>query len=416
MNQSLRSGLAIALVTALCSPVGVASVSRAAEVQLTGSPAEPSLSGTDSPVANRPAPNSEAPLSPEVAGPLAALQADTQAASPDVIKVGERQSRRILREETIAKVQSHLFQGRAAATLYVRNIPVLTFLGDADTAESPAVSSAPKLPTPDAALLSPAGNTSITHTPEADVPVKVASRQEAEVAATTKALQPASAADASDPVWRASAVAAKLNQIDREGFDATQIAVKWSSTAPTFSPHDRYLIQIGDETLVTMGHSIILPDTTRDASRDALQATNRLRRLLGDAPPLREVAGQPQPLRLGIATQISRGLQRLGGLTGMASWYGPGFHGNRSASGEVFNQNALTAAHRSLPFGTLVRVTNLDNGRSVVVRINDRGPFSHGRVIDLSAAAARAVGVFYAGIAPVRLEVLNPSSSSRLEN
>jgi rare lipoprotein A len=90
----------------------------------------------------------------------------------------------------------------------------------------------------------------------------------------------------------------------------------------------------------------------------------------------------------------------------MASWYGPGFHGNRSASGERYNQNALTAAHRSLPFGTKVRVTNVRNGRSVVVRINDRGPHIRGRIIDLSAAAARIVGVMQSGVAPVRVEVL----------
>lgn len=89
-----------------------------------------------------------------------------------------------------------------------------------------------------------------------------------------------------------------------------------------------------------------------------------------------------------------------------ASWYGPGFHGRRTANGERFNQNDLTAAHRTLPFGTKVKVTNLHNGRSVVVRINDRGPFSRGRVIDLSKAAARIIGVFQSGTAPVVLEVL----------
>jgi rare lipoprotein A len=77
----------------------------------------------------------------------------------------------------------------------------------------------------------------------------------------------------------------------------------------------------------------------------------------------------------------------------MASWYGPGFHGRRTASGETFNAGALTAAHRTLPFGTRVKVTNATNGRSVVVRINDRGPYVRGRVIDLSRAAARAIGM-----------------------
>ncbi|MFM6515019.1 MAG: septal ring lytic transglycosylase RlpA family protein, partial [Microcystis panniformis] len=91
---------------------------------------------------------------------------------------------------------------------------------------------------------------------------------------------------------------------------------------------------------------------------------------------------------------------------GMASWYGSGFHGRRTASGETFNSGGLTAAHRYLPFGTKVRVTNLHNGRSVVVRINDRGPFSGGRVIDLSRGAAAIIGVFQSGVAPVVLEVL----------
>lgn len=86
---------------------------------------------------------------------------------------------------------------------------------------------------------------------------------------------------------------------------------------------------------------------------------------------------------------------------GIASWYGPGFHGRRTASGETFNTHALTAAHRSLPFGTRVTVTNRATGRSVVVRVNDRGPFAHGRVIDLSQAAARAIGI--TGTAPVSL-------------
>jgi rare lipoprotein A len=95
----------------------------------------------------------------------------------------------------------------------------------------------------------------------------------------------------------------------------------------------------------------------------------------------------------------------------MASWYGPGFNGNRSANGEIFNQNALTAAHRNLPFGTQVRVTNLQNGQSVVVRITDRGPYSGRRIIDLSAAAARAVGMLQAGVAPVSLDILGAANA-----
>jgi rare lipoprotein A len=78
---------------------------------------------------------------------------------------------------------------------------------------------------------------------------------------------------------------------------------------------------------------------------------------------------------------------------GAASWYGPGFHGRKTASGERFNTHAMTAAHKSLPFGTKVRVVNEKTGRSVVVRINDRGPYAHGRIIDLAQAPARALGI-----------------------
>ena len=88
-------------------------------------------------------------------------------------------------------------------------------------------------------------------------------------------------------------------------------------------------------------------------------------------------------------------------VSGLASWYGPGFHGRRTASGESFNSNALTGAHRTLPFGTQVRVVNERTGRSVVVRINDRGPYAHGRIIDLSQAAAQTIGL--SGVAKVVL-------------
>lgn len=91
--------------------------------------------------------------------------------------------------------------------------------------------------------------------------------------------------------------------------------------------------------------------------------------------------------------------------TGSASWYGPGFHGRRTANGERFNQHALTAAHRSLPLGTQAVVTNLSNGKKVKVRINDRGPFAKGRMIDLSLAAAQRLGMVNSGAAQVRIEV-----------
>lgn len=91
---------------------------------------------------------------------------------------------------------------------------------------------------------------------------------------------------------------------------------------------------------------------------------------------------------------------------GLASWYGPGFAGRRTANGEIFDPSQLTAAHRELPFNSLVRVTNDRNGRSVVVRINDRGPFKGARIIDLSRASAEAIEMVGSGVAHVKLEVL----------
>lgn len=94
------------------------------------------------------------------------------------------------------------------------------------------------------------------------------------------------------------------------------------------------------------------------------------------------------------------------GYSGHASWYGPGLYGNPTANGETLRPGTLTAAHRTLPFGTLVRVTNLRNGRSVVVRINDRGPYIGGRVLDLNKYVASLLGFIDSGVIPVRYTVL----------
>ena len=92
---------------------------------------------------------------------------------------------------------------------------------------------------------------------------------------------------------------------------------------------------------------------------------------------------------------------------GVASYYGKKFHGRKTASGERFNMQAMTAAHKTLPFGTKVRVTNPSNGRSVIVRINDRGPYAHGRTIDLSRAAAQEIGIISRGHGTVELDIVS---------
>jgi rare lipoprotein A len=115
-------------------------------------------------------------------------------------------------------------------------------------------------------------------------------------------------------------------------------------------------------------------------------STTRDRRAASDAAALMKVPG----------SEFARG---------KASWYGPGFHGERTASGERFDMNAMTAAHRTLPFGTRVRVRNPQNGREVVVRINDRGPHAKERIIDLSKAAGAALDLLQVGEAQVLLLV-----------
>lgn len=103
-------------------------------------------------------------------------------------------------------------------------------------------------------------------------------------------------------------------------------------------------------------------------------------------------------------TEITTGTSQV--ITGKASYYGEKFHGRHTASGEVYDMNKLTAAHRTMMFGTRLKVTNLWNNRSVIVRVNDRGPFKKGRVLDLSKAAARELDMIVAGVVDVRIEVI----------
>ena len=110
-------------------------------------------------------------------------------------------------------------------------------------------------------------------------------------------------------------------------------------------------------------------------------------------------------LALGGWKYAERGGRNLAFIeTGMASWYGPSFHGRKTASGERFNQNALTAAHKKLPLGSHVTVVSLDTGKKVNVEINDRGPYAAGRKIDLSKEAARRLGILDDGTSKVRIE------------
>lgn len=120
-------------------------------------------------------------------------------------------------------------------------------------------------------------------------------------------------------------------------------------------------------------------------------------------------AAPPPPGGYRVKGQTYVPLARADGYseTGLASWYGPGFHGRKTSSGEVYDMHARTAAHKLLPLGTTVRVTHLENGRQVTARINDRGPFVRGRIIDLSYSLAQELDLVREGVARVRVEALS---------
>ena len=101
-------------------------------------------------------------------------------------------------------------------------------------------------------------------------------------------------------------------------------------------------------------------------------------------------------------------------MRGISSWYGPNFHGRYTSNGEIYNMYDYTAAHKTLPMNTIVKVTNLNNNKSVIVRINDRGPFVKGRIIDLSYAAAKKIGLDVTGTAPVEIEVISSNFAKKI--
>lgn len=104
-------------------------------------------------------------------------------------------------------------------------------------------------------------------------------------------------------------------------------------------------------------------------------------------------------------------LNEMGIMT--ASWYGPRFHGKTTANGEIYNQMALTAAHKSLPFGTLLQITNFRNGKSIIVRINDRGPYIDGRDLDLSKGTAKTLGILHKGVVRVKVQEIVINSDTQ---
>jgi rare lipoprotein A len=159
--------------------------------------------------------------------------------------------------------------------------------------------------------------------------------------------------------------------------------------------------------LLAGASSVVLAGVVVTLSTQPVQADARLPRPALSAPPI--ASATPTAL----APKQTLAQTRKDVLRGIASWYGSVLNGHRTASGERFDMYAMTACHPTLPFGTMVRVVNLTSKKSVVVRINDRGILSEGRVIDLSYAAAEELNITKAGLAPVALEVLSLGHSHR---
>ncbi len=166
---------------------------------------------------------------------------------------------------------------------------------------------------------------------------------------------------------------------------------------PDFDPSQILPLQKDGKDMVQMGKELLkLPSKLDSPGADLIQLVNNLR-----------IATGAEPLNLfEVQGQVYEVAHSQNGIKGKASWYGPYFHGRMTANGEIFDQNDMTAAHKSLPFNTRLQVTNLNNGKTTIVRINDRGPYVGDRVLDLSMAAAKELGSDSSGVVPIKATIL----------
>lgn len=195
--------------------------------------------------------------------------------------------------------------------------------------------------------------------------------------------------------FSADRVAESLNRLLKTpNLDAAQLTPAFEKDLPTIKLGDRVVFKFDRD---------LAGQFDRPAELVAIDWVNNLRIALGH-----------NPLSMADAQVKMHSLQDTGSsIGGLASWYGPYFHGRQTATGEIFDQNDLTAAHPSLPFGTFLKVTNLLNGKSVVVRVNDRGPYFDNRILDLSNRAARCIGSEDKGVVPIEAEIMLPTTVFR---
>jgi len=336
-------------------------------------------------------------------------KSDTQSATQsksnslsNTLKVGETRSQSLTRvqDDSIAKIYTHKLNGKNAATVYVRGIPVVTYIESEESAKPASDSAQTDLTNLFKTKSETKKNSDAIKLPSTNVKKEEFSNSTNTVTNTVN-----DSADylltSPNPVERATAAAALINQLNRDGLDANAIIPAWNN--------GNYVIKLGDRATLKFDQQALFPQSQQNQSLDILESANLLRRLLGGANPVSEIVDAPKSIIAAANSSFGSNLNNriVDIMSGMASWYGPGFDGNYSASGEIFNARDLTAAHPHLPFGTMVRVVNMDNNQSVVVRINDRGPYAEGRVIDISTAAANVIGLISSGVAPVRLEILS---------
>jgi rare lipoprotein A (peptidoglycan hydrolase) len=205
------------------------------------------------------------------------------------------------------------------------------------------------------------------------------------------------------PVWMKGCPVAQLAD-QRQAHQLTQ-RLQQLLDDPATAWEKLEIKAVGAQVQVHLGPQLLL-----NVAPEIGQALNRHPETLAIdwSNQIRQLAGV-EPLTLAQAQQQIHGLHQTPQMeSGTASWYGPYFHGRQTANGEIYNQYALTAAHRTLPLGTFVRVTNQANGKSIVVRVNDRGPYydEDSRIIDLSYRAAQVLGGEHKGIIPIQLMVL----------
>lgn len=196
------------------------------------------------------------------------------------------------------------------------------------------------------------------------------------------------------PEQRAKILTSRLNKFISSNCDAKTILPGFENTFAVVRANKEILLTVDRKTAESKK---VMPGAL------AIQVSNNIRTAL-NAPKI--VRNNSMVASRGITPSFA-GRTSLLTQEGFASWYGGHFHGRRAADGSRFNKHEHTAAHKTLPFGTLVRVTNKNNGKACIVKITDRGPFVSGRVIDLSKAAASTIGMLSSGVAPVQIEVIS---------